>query len=94
MRPVRSPPVRLSNWRRFTPGRCLNRPRDCPPGVWFLARSWPAAGRVMATPRIGVAYAGLFWSRRKLRFVLTRSMLQPEPPIRPLLTAEGPKERS
>ena len=52
-------------------GSRLNRPRDCPPGVWFLE---PAAGR-----------------RRKLRFVLTRSMLQPESPIRPLLTAERPQ---
>jgi DNA-3-methyladenine glycosylase len=46
-------------------------------GLWFEDR--PEAGRVMATPRIGVDYAGQFWSRRKLRFVLARSMLQPEP---------------
>jgi DNA-3-methyladenine glycosylase len=51
-------------------------------GLWFEDR--PATGRVLATPRIGVDYAGQFWSRRKLRFVLAQSNLPPEPAIRPL----------
>jgi DNA-3-methyladenine glycosylase len=50
-------------------------------GLWFEDR--PAAGRVVATPRIGIDYAGQFWSRRKLRFVRTQSILPPEPAIRP-----------
>ena len=50
-------------------------------GLWFEDR--PAAGRVIATPRIGVDYAGQFWSRRKLRFVLAPSSLQPELALRP-----------
>jgi DNA-3-methyladenine glycosylase len=50
-------------------------------GLWFEDRS--AAGPVITTPRIGVDYAGQFWSRRKLRFVLAPSSLQPEPAIRP-----------
>jgi DNA-3-methyladenine glycosylase len=37
-------------------------------GSWFEDRG-VAPGRVTATPRIGVAYAGPSWSRRRLRFV-------------------------
>ena len=49
-------------------------------GLWFEDRS--VAGRVIATPRIGVDYAGQFWSRRKLRFVLGPriSRRNPHPP--------------
>jgi DNA-3-methyladenine glycosylase len=47
-------------------------------GLWFEDR--PVAGRIIVTPRIGVAYAGHFWSRRKLRFVLAASA-GPEPPF-------------
>jgi DNA-3-methyladenine glycosylase len=36
-------------------------------GVWFEGEN--AAAKVIATPRIGVAYAGPRWSSRKLRFV-------------------------
>lgn len=50
-------------------------------GLWFEDR--PATGRVVATARIGVDYAGQIWSRRKLRFVLAPSNLPPEPAIRP-----------
>jgi DNA-3-methyladenine glycosylase len=45
-------------------------------GLWFEGGGSPAA-RVIATPRIGVAYAGPRWSSRKLRF-----MLGPERPSR------------
>jgi DNA-3-methyladenine glycosylase len=51
-------------------------------GLWFEDR--PATGRVAATARIGVDYAGQVWSRRKLRFVLAPSNLPPSPAIRPL----------
>jgi DNA-3-methyladenine glycosylase len=37
-------------------------------GLWF--ESAARAGRIIATPRIGVAYAGPRWSARKLRYVL------------------------
>jgi DNA-3-methyladenine glycosylase len=37
-------------------------------GLWF--ESGQGAQRVIATPRIGVDYAGPRWSARKLRFVL------------------------
>jgi DNA-3-methyladenine glycosylase len=37
-------------------------------GLWFEDR--PIQGRIIATPRIGVDYAGPRWSRRKLRFIL------------------------
>ena len=50
-------------------------------GLWFEDR--PAAGRVIATPRIGVDYAGQFWSRRKLRFVCAPEIYHLEPAIRP-----------
>jgi DNA-3-methyladenine glycosylase len=49
-------------------------------GLWFEDR--PAAGRVAATARIGVEYAGHVWSRRKLRFVLAQSNLPSESAIR------------
>jgi DNA-3-methyladenine glycosylase len=38
-------------------------------GLWFEDRPIPA-GRIITTARVGVAYAGPIWSRRKLRFVL------------------------
>ena len=50
-------------------------------GLWFEDRL--AAGRVIATPRIGVDYAGQFWSRRKLRFVRAPAIHHLEPAIRP-----------
>jgi DNA-3-methyladenine glycosylase len=37
-------------------------------GLWFAGGE--RAGKVIATPRIGVAYAGPRWSARKLRFIL------------------------
>jgi DNA-3-methyladenine glycosylase len=37
-------------------------------GLWF--ENQVAAGKIITTPRIGVAYAGPCWSARKLRFVL------------------------
>jgi DNA-3-methyladenine glycosylase len=44
---------------------------DCATGLWLEDRGG-SSGRIMATPRIGVAYAGPRWARRKLRFVLLR----------------------
>jgi DNA-3-methyladenine glycosylase len=44
---------------------------DCATGLWLEDRGG-SSGRIMATPRIGVAYAGPIWARRKLRFVLLR----------------------
>jgi DNA-3-methyladenine glycosylase len=38
-------------------------------GLWFEDRG-VLARRIVATPRIGVDYAGPRWSRRRLRFVL------------------------
>jgi DNA-3-methyladenine glycosylase len=53
--------------------RNLNgKPAEPQTGLWFEDPG-TAAGRVMATPRIGVAYAGPTWSRRRLRFVLAPS---------------------
>jgi DNA-3-methyladenine glycosylase len=49
-------------------------------GLWFEDR--PVARRIMATPRVGVAYAGPFWSRRRLRFVLASHVPGPEPALR------------
>ena len=47
----------------------LNGKPACPETVlWFEER--PTQGRIIATPRIGVIYAGPRWSRRKLRFLL------------------------
>jgi DNA-3-methyladenine glycosylase len=40
-------------------------------GLWFECGAGPA--RVLAMPRVGVAYAGPRWSGRKLRFVMERS---------------------
>ena len=50
----------------------LNGKPACPDtGLWIEERS--IQGRIIATPRIGVDYAGPRWSRRKLRFVMTSS---------------------
>jgi DNA-3-methyladenine glycosylase len=38
-------------------------------GLWFEDRPSPV-GRIITTARVGVAYAGPVWSRRKLRYVL------------------------
>jgi DNA-3-methyladenine glycosylase len=38
-------------------------------GLWFEDAPKPS-GRIIATPRIGVDYAGSIWARRKLRFVV------------------------
>ena len=43
----------------------------CATGLWFEDRA-ASAGRIVATPRIGVAYAGPIWARRKLRFAVLR----------------------
>ena len=52
--------------------RALNgKPASPRTGLWFEAPAAPPGGHITATPRIGVAYAGPHWSRRKLRFVLT-----------------------
>jgi DNA-3-methyladenine glycosylase len=40
-------------------------------GLWFERGAGPA--RVLATPRVGVDYAGPRWSGRKLRFIIARS---------------------
>lgn len=40
-------------------------------GLWFERTTTPRNKmRIMATPRIGVAYAGPIWAAKKLRFVL------------------------
>ena len=44
-------------------------PADCATGLWFEGRA-ERARRILATPRIGVDYAGPRWSGRKLRFIL------------------------
>lgn len=41
-------------------------------GLWFEDAPKPSQ-RIIATPRIGVDYAGSLWARRKLRFVLQPS---------------------
>ena len=45
-------------------------------GLWFEAGAGPA--RVLATPRVGIDYAGPRWSGRKLRFVIARSTARKE----------------
>jgi DNA-3-methyladenine glycosylase len=49
-------------------GALNGRIADPQSGLWFERRA--PAGNVIATPRIGVGYAGPRWSARKLRFVL------------------------
>ena len=40
-------------------------------GLWFESATNPSNElRILATPRIGVAYAGPIWAPKKLRFVL------------------------
>ena len=49
---------------------CLNgKPADRATGFWFEERA-VRPRRIVATPRIGVDYAGPRWSGRKLRFIL------------------------
>jgi DNA-3-methyladenine glycosylase len=45
-------------------------------GLWFERRT-PPSEAIIATPRIGVDYAGSKWSRRKLRFVLSARTCAP-----------------
>jgi DNA-3-methyladenine glycosylase len=52
------------------------KPAELQTGLWFEDRG-AAPGRVIATRRIGVTYAGPTWSRRRLRFVLTPSHNRP-----------------
>ena len=68
--------------RLASPAPSMARRHNRSTGLWFEDR--PASGRVAATARIGVDYAGRFWSRRKLRFVFAPSNFPPEPAIRPL----------
>jgi hypothetical protein len=63
-----------------SPARSMVRRRYPSTGLWFEDR--PVTGRVIATPRIGIDYAGQFWPRRKLRCVLAPPILPPEPAIR------------
>jgi DNA-3-methyladenine glycosylase len=63
-------PGRLGDALKLTPdlnGRA-SRPTT---GLCFEDTELPPHARIVATPRIGVAYAGPIWSRRKLRFVLS-----------------------
>jgi hypothetical protein len=60
-------------------------------GLWFEDR--PASGRVAATARIGVDYAGRFWSRRKLRFVFAPSNFRPNLPSARFLDVSPPDNR-
>lgn len=46
------------------------RPASPDTGLWFEDTALPAEGRIRVTPRVGVAYAGPVWTRRRLRFVL------------------------
>jgi DNA-3-methyladenine glycosylase len=63
-------PARLT--RRLAIDGALNgRGAEPPSGLWF--ESAASGGRVIATPRIGVDYAGPRWSARKLRFLLAAS---------------------
>jgi DNA-3-methyladenine glycosylase len=55
--------------RALAIGGALNgKPAAAGSGLWF--EEGTGARRVIATPRIGVDYAGPRWSARKLRFVL------------------------
>jgi DNA-3-methyladenine glycosylase len=52
-------------------GSFNGRDANVPAGLWFEeGRNEVAAKRVLRTARIGVAYAGPMWAKRKLRFVL------------------------
>ena len=63
----------LSGPGRLTRGLAIydalnGKPATVETGLWFEAGG--GAGPIIATPRIGVDYAGPRWSARKLRFVL------------------------
>lgn len=62
-------PGRLTRKLHIT--RVQNGSRVCPEhGVWFEDRGEEVVGRVVRTPRIGVAYAGPEWAGKEYRFVL------------------------
>jgi DNA-3-methyladenine glycosylase len=47
-------------------------PADKKTGLWFEDRGTRITGKMIKrTPRIGVAYAGPIWSKKKYRFLLT-----------------------
>ena len=61
-------PGRLGRALGLTAG--LNgKPASPAAGLWFEDRE-ARPRRIRATPRVGVAYAGPIWSRRRLRFIL------------------------
>ncbi len=64
-----SGPGKLTTRLRIT--RAVNGKAACPEaGVWMEARDVaPGPRRILATPRVGVSYAGE-WAEKKLRFVL------------------------
>lgn len=62
-------PGRLTRKLHIT--RAQNGFRACPKhGVWFEDRGEEVVGRIVRTPRIGVAYAGPEWAGKEYRFVL------------------------
>lgn len=65
-----SGPGRLARALAIT-GRLNGRMANPETGLWFECGG--GAARVLATPRVGVDYAGPRWSSRKLRFVVESS---------------------
>lgn len=63
-------PARLTRFLRID-GRCNNKKASRETGLWVEQGRRPAKREVQRTPRVGVAYAGLFWSRKRYRLVLT-----------------------
>jgi DNA-3-methyladenine glycosylase len=51
------------------------RPQGTPTGLWFEKGTKPR--RILATPRIGIDFAGPRWAERKLRFVADLSKAAP-----------------
>ena len=64
-------PARITRALRID-GALNNKMAKPDAGLWFAHGSGPTRP-VIATPRIGVDYAGPYWSARKLRFVMRSS---------------------
>jgi DNA-3-methyladenine glycosylase len=54
-------------------GRWSGRPATRAAGLWIEDAPRTLRLTVEALPRVGIAYAGLYWARRRLRFRLGRA---------------------
>ncbi len=71
-------PGTLTKGLRIT-GLLNGKPANSTTGLWFERGKKISSHSVRRTPRIGVAYAGPIWSKRRYRFVLETDFKRKRP---------------